>query len=411
MDFDKKYITIFNFILEVIIHNSEIFYEQYGEDFIEKFEIKYREKFKHIALNKIKQGDLKEVLFKYFQFDEQQDEYGLQGVESDLKFELEEICRELCSEIDLETRIIKNHMESCELNKLIEEKKVMEKLNSELKIKNKELNMSVNSLKNEKEQKVNEINRLKFEIYEKKELNNQTIKIDKEKESLKINILKLTEENIAKEKNIKHLKQIIEIFKNKEEGKVNEINQNYENQLKPIKENCENLKIQIQKYENEIDGLNSVICEKNEENKKLKIDIKKLNEQNMILKNKKVRIINQEDLIQIVEKYRHINKNIIDKISDYYRTEKIIKNQEDYEKIYSKFRSNIRDVICSKQRKLNQEKISNQEELKSIQKEVSKNIIYIRSLIEEANKIHDANDINYRFEQEIEDIKKIQNQL
>ncbi|MDY2737168.1 hypothetical protein, partial [Intestinibacter sp.] len=305
MDFDKKYMTIFNFILEIIVHNCEIFYEQFGEDFIEKFEIKYRNKFKNIVLNKIKEGKLSEVLFKYFEFDEKQDEYGLHDIDSDLKCELDEICRELCNEIDVETRIIKNDIESSELNKLQKEKNEAEKLNSELKI-------NINNLKSEKEQNLLEIKKkntlienlnldlIKYEdkikqikkthkneydllnlnfnetLLKLKEENDEKeknikylkqminickkskgekvneIDIAKENETLKTNILKLKEENNEKEKNIKHLKQMIDICKKSKEEKINEINQNCENKINLIKEKHEKLKIQIQNYENEI---------------------------------------------------------------------------------------------------------------------------------------------------------------
>ncbi|MDY4574302.1 MAG: hypothetical protein SPD90_04520, partial [Intestinibacter sp.] len=215
MDFDKKYMTIFNFILEIIVHNCEIFYEQFGEDFIEKFEIKYRNKFKNIVLNKIKEGKLSQVLFKYFEFDENQDKYGLYGIDSDLKCELDEICRELCNEIDVETRIIKDDMESSELDKLREEKEEVEKLNSELKIENKELNININNLKSEKEQNLLEIKKkntlienLNLDLIKYEDKIKQIKKTHKnEYDLLNLNfnetLLKLKEENDEKEKNIK----------------------------------------------------------------------------------------------------------------------------------------------------------------------------------------------------------------
>ena len=49
------------------MHNCAIFYEDYGENYIEQFELKYRKEFKKIISKKIKDGKLNLILTEYLE--------------------------------------------------------------------------------------------------------------------------------------------------------------------------------------------------------------------------------------------------------------------------------------------------------------------------------------------------------
>ena len=466
MDYEKKYITIFDFILEILMHNCGIFYEELGEEFIEKFEMNYRSTFKNIILDKIKEGKLSETLKAYFDVD--RDEYGLFDIESDLKYELDEICRDLCNEIDVDTRIFKNNMEKSELSRLQKENKSLKKLNLEIDKKNDEIEELKNindKLKDKIDESNSNIRDLKSNLkdYENKiKQMEETLEFKNNLSNLDLNedILKLKEENLEKqniieenEKNIKHLKEMINICKNNKTKKVNEINQDCENKINSIKEEQEQLKIyykdEIKKYENEINRLNSEIFERKKmndkaseiikknkklenqfetfnlenkeleknlqdlgiQNKELKLRIEHLTAENKKLKNKKVEIINQDNLNKLVIDYRKINELIIEKVEAYYRGKCILAEEEEYRVLSSKFKNNRKNEIRSKEKRMKEEKNLTQKELSQIQEEVNQNILDIINLIEKLNKIHNINNIDYRFGKEINKIQEIQKQL
>lgn len=248
----NKVIYIYEQFLEILLMQIRSLYEEYDETYLDEFELKYREKYKNLISNLLIETDLGEKVKSFFIIEE--DTYGLDKRENDIKFVIGDIFRKIGIELSVESMMIKDKWKENQVGKLTSEildlseqvqlhKLEVDKLNSDIekeKDENVNLKLQISNIikklelsktKNEKKIKDyehqiknyknkldnNEHQNTKL-IKEKEELNNKIKKLEKDIVSIKKETINKQNEDqinsISKLKNeVDHLKNGIDLLK------------------------------------------------------------------------------------------------------------------------------------------------------------------------------------------------------
>ncbi|WP_455544088.1 coiled-coil domain-containing protein [Intestinibacter sp.] len=437
----EKFETLFNFILEIILHNLGIFYERFGEDYIEKFEIKYKNAFNKIIHEKIKDSEFRDLFNEYFQLNE--DRYGIIDKNYDIKYDIEEACRNLCSKLDFETRGIIDSFEDETFGKLMKEKEEIKNELDKIKIKNKYVN-NINNKVFESD------NKLKEENKKLKSLNDKlSIEIDKKDIKLRdslnqVNMLNIRYENIKNENEgltklqtiidgikyeNKNYEEAIKVQQKEIEDKYREIEDKY-NEIDKLKVEISmkdsiisSYDDEVKKQKNEINRLESevyerkLVCEEvailkknnkgfkksletlEKENKELKQDRKELEQEvkDLIKKSKQV-IISKMELDEIIGEYTRKNNNIVNQMRRISVNEKMPVEGVRYKQLFNIINLNSQEVRSYKQKNVKLE-------------EVLENVNKLIELLTEVIKIQEKNNLDYSFKENLEEIKSIKSKL
>lgn len=302
---EEKYISdrilyIYEKFLEILLMQIRSLYEEYDETYLDEFELKYREKYKNLISKLLIETDLGDKLTSFLLIE--QDNYGLDRSENDIKFVISDIFRNIGVELSVESMMIKDKWKENQVGKLTSEildlseklqshKLEVEKLNSDIekeKYENVNLKLEISHItkklelsksNSEKKAKDYESN---IKNYKNKldKSEKQNIKLIKEKEELNTKIKKL-------EKDIVSIKK--ETINKQSEDQINSISK-LKNEVEHLKngidllrskssENEKKLKQTInikEKLEVENKEIEKVLFEKDKEIKLLQQKVKKL---------------------------------------------------------------------------------------------------------------------------------------
>lgn len=353
---NDKISYIFEQVLELLLIQIRSLYEEYNETHLDEFEINYRNDFKELINNRLKERQLDVKIAEFLLLD--QDPYGLDTTENNIKFIISDIFREIAIDLSTESMVIKDQWKKEQIERFTNEveklSKVIEKYKQEMISLYDDLEMRKEQIEREKEKNNN------FKI----EIENITKKLD------------LTEKSL--EKNIE---------------KSNEKISKYENKLKQSE--SQNLKLNKEKEKLEI------------EKSKLTNNAKKLNEDKEILNNK----VNElESFIKVIQKeVKKQNNENINEINKLKKENEYLKKDVDALKSLNEDKENkLREVISEK------EKL--EVSIKTIQKEAKKkqnddNINEISKLKKEKEHLKNGVDVlkNQNIEKEKE-LRKVINE-
>lgn len=240
----NKISYIFEQILELLLIQIRSLYEEYNENYLDEFEINYRNDFRE-SINKIlKEKNLDVKIEELLLLDE--DPYGLDTTENEIKFMISDIFREIAIGLSTESMVIKDQWKKEQIENFTNEiqklSKLIEKYKQEMITLHDNLEMRKEQVEREKEKN----NNLKIEI------ENVIKKLD------------LTEQNL--ERNIKKSNEQISKYENK-------LRQSESQNLKLCKEN-EKLKTEKFKLTNDAKNLNEEKLILKDKVKQLEISIK-----------------------------------------------------------------------------------------------------------------------------------------
>lgn len=297
---EEKYISdkvvyIYEQFLEILLMQIRSLYEEYDETYLDEFELKYREKYKNLIRKLLIETDLGDKVTSFFLIEE--DIYGLDRRENDIKFIIGDIFRNIGIELSVESMIIKDKWKENQVGKLMSEildlreqlqlhKLEVEKLNSDIekeKDENVNLKLQISHITKKLElSKANSEKKIKDYEYEIKDYKNkldnnknQNTKLIKEKEELNNKIKKLEKDivsiknetinnqredqmnSISKlKKEVEHFKKGIDLLKSKSSEK--------DKQIKVLEEKVNKLssiKVEPKMTMNEIEDYYSEVCE------------------------------------------------------------------------------------------------------------------------------------------------------
>lgn len=313
---EEKYISdkvvyIYEQFLEILLMQIRSLYEEYDETYLDEFELKYREKYKNLIRKLLIETDLGDKVTSFFLIEE--DIYGLDRRENDIKFIIGDIFRNIGIELSVESMIIKDKWKENQVGKLMSEildlreqlqlhKLEVEKLNSDIekeKDENVNLKLQISHITKKLElSKANSEKKIKDYEYEIKDYKNkldnnknQNTKLIKEKEELnnKIkelekDIVSIKNETINKQsedqmnsisklkKEVEHFKKGIDLLKSKSSEK--------DKQIKVLEEKVNKLssiKVEPKMTMNEIEDYYSQLCEE------LRSQLRKIVDKNKII--------------------------------------------------------------------------------------------------------------------------------
>ncbi|MCU9807028.1 hypothetical protein LEQ06_01795 [Paraclostridium sp. AKS46] len=146
-----KVIYIYEQFVEILLMQLRSLYEEYDETYLDEFELKYREKYKNLIRKLLIETDLGDKVTSFFLIE--QDIYGLDRRENDIKFIIGDIFRNIGIELSVESMIIKDKWKENQVGKLMSEildlreqlqlhKLEVEKLNSDIE-KEKDENVNL----------------------------------------------------------------------------------------------------------------------------------------------------------------------------------------------------------------------------------------------------------------------------
>lgn len=315
----NKVIYIYEQFLEILLMQIRSLYEEYDETYLDEFELKYREKYKNLISNLLIETDLGEKVKSFFIIEE--DTYGLDKRENDIKFVIGDIFRKIGIELSVESMMIKDKWKENQVGKLTSEildlseqvqlhKLEVDKLNSDIekeKDENVNLKLQISNIikklelsKTKNEKKIKDYEH-QIKNYKNKLDNNehQNTKLIKEKEELNNKIKKL-------EKDIVSIKK--ETINKQNEDQINSISK-LKNEVDHLKNGIDLLKFKSSENEKKLKQAINIKDKLEIENK----DMEKI----LSEKDKKIKLLQQK--LRNISSAQVEPKMNIDEIEVYYR--------------------------------------------------------------------------------------------
>lgn len=352
---NNKIEYIYDQFIEILLMQIRSLYEEYDENYLDEFELKWRKDYKLIIDKNIKERELAKIISEFLLIEP--DEYGLDMRENDVKFIISDVFRNIGIDLSSEFMLVKDDWKEKQVSifkedisrlteKIEESKYLISDLSKSLDKQtneNKSLNIQIQDISNKlntaknnfkKHESIlenydNQLSKNNSEILEyKKQLNES-----KQKSSILENKLQESKEEAMRfKKEIEHLKKGIEMLKYQNNEK--------ENYKKLIINENEEMKKEIDKISNENKELKLYIDSTID---KLKISNKDLkeNEENMLEYKNRLNESEKKslELENILSKYKIQNEGLKKDIN-------LIDNEK--EKIYIE-NKNIKNILQSKE--------------------------------------------------------------